>query len=419
VTCYVERNHALLRPVVRLLKGLRAASASAGGAALEIVLVDPRRDLAEATRLAHLDTPANALVFASRGRRMVIPVDDLLTHPSALGKRTGAARFSGESVCAAAIAQLGRAAPPTVYWLTGHGEMAIDDYDPLTGASDAAREIRREGYDLHALAFWETHRVPADADVLVVAGPRRALAADERGAIEEFLSRGGRLFFMAPPDGETGLEPILERWGVKVTPFAAVTPRTLFGQDAVIVSYGDHAATRNFVNTATVFAAPRCIAAAARVDTNGVDRTRVTLLALTEPDGWAEATPAPPYRFDAARDLPGPVAVAAVAERGGGAAVDVAFRPTRIAVFGEAAFAANGLLGARSGANRDFFLNVLNWLAGIDTATAPSIGGTAVLATGFDHRGWLIFAGALVVGLPVVVLVFGLLVVAVRRAGER
>jgi hypothetical protein len=252
-----------------------------------------------------------------------------------------------------------------------------------------------------------------------VAGPRRALAAGELGAIEEFLSRGGRLLFLAPPVGETGLETILEHWGVRVTSFTAVTPRTLFGQDAVIVNYGDHPATRNFRNTATVFAAPRGIAAGARTATNGVDRTRVTLLALTAADGWADATPAPPYRFDAATDLPGPVAVAATAERGGGAGVDVAFRPTRIAVFGEAAFAANELLGARSGANRDLFLNVLNWLAGIDAATAPSTGGDAVLATGLDRRGWLMFAGIQVAGVPLMVLAFGLLVVAVRRAGER
>jgi hypothetical protein len=419
VTCYVDRNHALLRPVARLLKGLQAAAAMAGGGVIEIVTVDPRRDLAAATRLAHLDTPPNTLIFEGHGRRMVVPVADLQTRPSSTDAASRPARFTGESVCAAVLAQLGRAAPPVVYWLVGHGELALEDYSPLMGASDLAREIRRDGYELRPLACWETHRVPADADVLIVAGPRRALAAEERGAIEEFLSRGGRLLFLAPPDGETGLEAILDHWGVRVTCFTAVTPRTLFGQGAVIVHYGEHPATRNFRNTVSIFAAPRCLVAGERTATNGVDRTRVTLLALTGPDGWADATPAPPYRFDAAVDLPGPVAVAATAERGGAAGSDVAFRPTRIAVFGESAFAANELLGARSGANRDLLLNVLNWLAGIDAATAPSTGGDAVLTTGLDQRGWLVLAVLLAMGMPLVVLAFGVLVVAIRMAGER
>lgn len=419
VTCYMERNHALLRPVVRLLKGLHAAAATAGGGTLEIVTVDPRRDLAAATRLAHLDTPPNVLVFEGHGRRIVVPVDDLLSHVSSTAAHVKTTRFTGEAICAATLAQLGRSTPPIVYWLVGHGELALDDYNSLTGASDIAREIRREGYELRALVCWETHRVPADADALIVAGPRRTLASEERGAIEEFLSRGGRLLFMAPPDGETGLETIVDHWGVRVTPFIAVTPHTMFGQDAVIMRYGDHPATRNFKNTATIFAAPRCIVAGQRTDTNGVDRTRVTFIALTGSDGWAEATPLPPYRFDAAMDLPGPVAVAATAERGGGASADVAFRPTRIAVFGEVAFAANELLGARSGANRDLLLNILNWLTDTNMATAPSTDGEAVLVTGFDRRSWLIFAGTLVLGVPLMVLVFGVLVVIMRRAGER
>lgn len=414
ITCYLERDHQLYRPVIRLLKGLRAAAANAGGASLKIVWVDPRRDLISATKLAQADIPVNTLIFEGHSRRKVIPVAMLLTEAGANNRKL----FAGESMCAAVLAQLGRETAPIVYWLTGHGEIQADDYDPLSGGSDLAREMRREGFELRSFTCWEAHRIPQDADILMAAGPRRALTADERGAIEEYLQKGGRLLYLVAPGAEIGLEAVVARWGINITQYTATSPRTLHGQDIVISTYGSHEITRNFRNTATVFAAPRCLTAET-TETNTVDRPIVTLLAVTGSDGWGDTSDTPPFHFDPATDKIGPVAVAAVAERGGSAGADVAFQATRIAVFGETAFAANELLGARSGANRDLLINVLNWLCDNTTGMASSSGGGTPLTTGFDRRGWQVFTAILTIGIPATVAGLGLIIVMLRRAGER
>ena len=158
-------------------------------------------------------------------------------------------------------------------------------------------------------------------------------------------------------------------------------------------SFADHVITRNLSNVSVVFGYAVCLEAVADASAEGgADRPKVTLLASTGSDGWGESHPeAFPRHFDAQSELRGPVSVAAVSERGGAVSKDVAYKPTRVCVFGETDFVMNGALATRANANRDLFLNALSWLAGIDTGTAASLGGDATLVTGFSRRQWVVF----------------------------
>jgi hypothetical protein len=409
VTCFLDQRHPLFRPAGRLLRGFRAVAAQRGNATIEISYVDPRRDLVMASSLAAAGVPPNALVFEARGRRIVVPASDLAATNAAAHPV-----FRGETVCAAAIARLARAEAPVVYWLSGHGEGGMADYDPLLGFTTIAREIRHEGYDLRPLELWSAKGIPADAEALVVAGPPRSLAAEEQAWIEAYLTRGGRLLYLANPLHASGLEPTLERWGVRVTPWIAVSRETLSGHDTVILRYGDHPITRSLTNSATVFLSSRCILPAAAADAAGADRVHFTALALTGSEGWGtRAADGLPRLFDPREDLAGPVAVAAAVERGGAAGPDIALQPARLVAIGESAFVANGTLATRSSANRDLFINALNWLTGIESGTGVSGGGDAALWTGLDRNGWMRFtllaAGVLPAGLLLVALAIHLL----------
>jgi len=76
-------------------------------------------------------------------------------------------------------------------------------------------------------------------------------------------------------------------------------------------------------------------------------------------------------------------------------------------VIGETDFVMNGTLGHRANANRDFFMNVLAWLSGIDAVTASSLGGDAMLVTGFDRSNWYALMGWAGVGIPLIFLLAG------------
>jgi hypothetical protein len=411
VVCFFDQKHPVFRPASRLLRRFQAVAAQSGGPAIEIRYVDPRRDLVMAAKLTAADVPPNAILFEARGRRIVVPASDLATT-----NLTTRPVFRGETVCAAAIARLARPEQAVIYWLMGHGEGKPTDYDSLTGFTTIAREIRHEGYDLRTLELWDTKNVPADAEALVIAGPQNSLSAEECAWIEAYLTRGGRLLYLANPARASGLEPALERWGVRVTPWIAVSRETLSGYDMVILHYGEHPITRSLTNTATVFLGSRCILPAAAADATGADRARFTALALTGSEGWGAKTgDALPRLFDPHEDLAGPVIVAAAVERGVGIGSDIALQPARLVVVGEREFVANGTLATRSSANRDLFINALNWLTGIESGTGVSGGGDAALWTGLDRRSWLRFLLLVAGGVPGVVLLVGLVVHAMRR----
>ncbi len=422
IACFMDRRHPLFRPVSRLLRGLRQASRSVAGAEIVIEYVDPRWDLTRAGQLASWGVPENALVFERQRRKIVVTLDEMLSKPSALRENGGlperageasAGVFRGEMVCASAVARLSLPYERSiVYWLQGHGEARFDDYDELKGFSDIARDVKRNGFEIRPLTLSGLSQIPSDCHVLVVAGARYELAAEEIGLIEAFLQRGGRLMCLERPRVTTGLEPVLEKWGIRLTPFVATSSKTLSGQDVVVSSFADHVITRSLANTSVVFGSPLCLEAVSEAPGSGAaDRPKVTLLASTDSDGWGESHPEVfPRHFDVQSEPRGPVAVAAVSERGAAVSKDVAYKPTRICVIGETDFVMNGTLATRANANRDFFLNAVSWLAGIDTGSATSLGGDATLVTGFSRRQWALFALWSAAGVPAVFLAVFMLV---------
>lgn len=428
ISCFMDRRHAMFRPVSRLLRGLRHASRSVAGAEIAIEYVDPRWDLTRAAQLAALGVPENALLFERQRRRIIVTLDEMLTQRSPLRAQEdgrvhtdagGLGVFRGEMVCSAAISRLSLPYERSViYWLLGHGEVRFDDYDELRGFSDIAREIKRDGFEIKPLSLPGLSQIPEDCHLLVIAGARHALAAEEVNVLDAFLQRGGRMLYLAVPRVATGVEGLLEKWGIRLTPFVAASLRTLSGQETVVSSFADHVITRNLKNASVVFGYATCLEAVSDPAVSvGADRPKVTLLAQTDAEGWGELTPELfPRTFDARNELRGPVAVAAVSERGGNVAKDVAFKPTRLCVIGETDFVMNGTLASRANANRDLLMNAVAWLAGIDTGTAPSLGGDATLVTGFSRDEWVLFMVVSALAVPAgVFLLFCLVSLRVRR----
>ena len=428
IACFMDRRHAMFRPVSRLLRGIRLASRSVAGAEITVEYVDPRWDLTRAGQLAAWGVPENALMFERQRRRIIVTLDDMLTRksllrtdeePSVRDNGAGLGVFRGERVCASAISRL--ALPyerSVIYWLQGHGEVGFEDYDELRGFSDIAREVKRDGFEIRPLSLPGLAEIPADCHVLVIAGARHVLAAEEQRLLETFLQGGGRLLYLVAPRMATGLEPLLEKWGVRVTRFIAASPKTLSGYDVVAASFADHAITRDLANASVVFGGAACLEKVSDpAVAEDLDRPKATLIVQTGPEGWGEDRPEEfPRHFDAQHELAGPVALAAVSERGGNVAKDVAFRPTRVCVIGETDFVMNGTLATRANANRDLFMNAVSWLAGVDAGTAPSLGGDATLVTGFSRREWVLFMVWSAVIVPLcVLLVFSLVSLRLRR----
>ena len=426
VTCFLSRRAPAYPAVRRLLRGLETTARGVAGVQLDVTAVDPRWDLGAAGRLVKAGVPEGTLVFRRGRRQVTVPVGDLF-----VGATNGTLAvtteglFEAESACATAVQRLSVAGRRgTLYWTTGHGESSPASYDAVYGMSDLARELRQNDYRIKAIDLAQAASVPEDCAVLVVAGAREPFSRTETQRVDGFLRGGGRLLVLAASSPNAGVGPLLADWGVQQLPCTAVSPsRTFNGADVLVTDFGDHAVTRPLEGCTLLFEGASVLRPTAAADTNAVDaalaaavdRTEFTSLARTDAESWGESEPGTrPWAFDPTVEPRGPLVLAAALERGGGAAKDLEFRPTRIVAVGDATFALNGALARRANANRDFLLNAVAWLAGLD-AFSDSRAPGSVVATGMDRAGWLRFGALAAAGPSAFVLLLGLAGVLRRR----
>ena len=354
--CYVPQKTPAFRAADRLMRVMQNAARSAAGAEVRVEYVNPRWDLARSSRLSREGVKEGSIVLYSGRRREV------------------AAASGGEDALAAALHRL--LVPRRerhVCFIAGHGEADPESYDPVSGFSDIARELVRNGYTVSRLDLATLPAVPSDCSVMVMAGPRNPLPRVERELVDSWLRHGGRLLYLAHR-AESGLEP----WGAVVSDETAVPVRTSSGEDTVLSPSGGHAVTKPLVDGSVVLDKPLLVRPSATSSEGASAADRIVF------------TPLLSVRTNE---------VVAAALQRGVTANDIALRPTRIVVVGNDSFVMNGALGEKGAANRDFFLNAVEWLAGVDFASATSTS-PLQLHLGMARESYVPFAVASSVGYP-------------------
>jgi ABC-type uncharacterized transport system involved in gliding motility auxiliary subunit len=360
-----QRGNELFREMDRLLTEYQAAAARLPF--LRIQYVDPDRHLAQIEELARNDriTEANAILVRARGRSRIITSRELAQYDFTgvpRGQLPTRVRFTGEQAISSAIHQVAFGREPVLYVVSGHGERRIDNFDPTVGFSRIAQRMQSENIRLEGFTPGLAARVPEDADALLIAGPDRRWSQPEIDMLHAYLERSGRILMLLDSRAQTGLETLLNRWGVVLGNDVIVDPRrSVTGREVFVHEYGLHPVTERLQGLTTIFHAPRSITPSLReVITATADKPFVTVLAQSSPAGWAEREPDRfPQRFDPDIDLEGPVSLAVAVERGPIPGIDVQIRPTRMVVVGDSGFVANGGL---TGGDEDFFMSALNWL---------------------------------------------------------
>lgn len=267
-----------------------------------------------------------------------------------------------------------------VYFLQGHGERDISGSDP-PGFSGIADALRNDNFTAERLVLLQ-QEIPADARLIVMAGPTSDLLQPEIDRVKAYLAKGGKLLVMLdpPPKADapplTGLEALLKEWAIEPGRNAVLDPLSrLRGAEADIPvaapPYPHHPITANF-RMLTAYPYARSV----KPIEGGAGGRTPTSFVQSGPASWAEsdlatltthgkASPDPE-----AGDVQGPislaVAVSAPASEGtppadGAKPEDAADKPeTRVVVIGDSDFASNAVLNM--GGNRDLFLNMANWL---------------------------------------------------------
>jgi ABC-type uncharacterized transport system involved in gliding motility auxiliary subunit len=265
-----------------------------------------------------------------------------------------------------------------VYYLQGHGEREPNKTE-RDGYSAVSGSLRKDNYMVERLVLAQMKDVPADATVVLIAGPTTDILPAEAEALRRYLAKAGKLMVMLdPPLGANAaplplLEGILKEWGI--TPgrnvVVDVSGATNDPSIAVAATYPLHAITERFA-TLTIYPLARGI----DIVEGGTDGRVPQKIVETTRGSWAEANLASltgdqgVSMDEKSGDKPGPIAlgVAVSAPVAGAAAASTppatgeALKPeTRIVVFGDSDFPSNAYGGVPG--NLNLFANTISWLA--------------------------------------------------------
>ncbi len=413
VTVFFQPGNVLYEDIHNLLREYKFRSPK-----LKIQWVDPDRDIAQTEEMAvkYQVTEPNVVVFDCEGRRTYKRTDEIAEIDASRGDPR-IVTFKGELAFSSAIQDVSQETVPVVYFLTGHGERDIADFDRRRGFSGAAQLIERDNVEVKALLLSTEKQIPADCAVLIVAGASQSMSKPEADIIASWLRRSGRMLVLADAGKTSGLEKLLSDWGVVLRADTVLDPaRTLTGREVFAAAYNRHPITEKLGTTAAIFHLPRSVEPDYAAQTQAAeDRPVVTPLALSSADGWAETQlEQSPARYDeGTEDLSGPVSMAVAVEKGSTEGLlDMQIRPTRLVVFGDSGFISNSGL---TGGDTSLFMSSLNWLLDREQlmAIAPRpVDDTRLKLTRSDLR---IFFWSIVTGIPASAAALGFIIWLRRR----
>jgi hypothetical protein len=300
-------------------------------------LLDPQRATGEMRRLG-VD-PGLGGIGVSRGAAVeVVPT---LTEQDITG----------------ALARLARGRSATVCVAGGHGEPSLDDTS-ADGLSEAGGLLRSNGYELRTIDLLVSAVVPAECDGVVLVRPTTELGGAGDG-LRRWVEEGeGRLLVLADPVSTVDISPVVAGLGLGVRRGIVLEgdAQSSLPNDPTSPIVHTYSSASPIVRrlAPTFFPAVEQVVVGESDPANGLTVSR---LADTSRVSYLETEPLT-STFDPSTDVPGPITVAAAADRSrqSGGAV----HRSRVVIVGDADFATN--IALHEAGNSTFLVRSLDWL---------------------------------------------------------
>jgi hypothetical protein len=316
--------------------------------------------------------------------------------------------FLGEAVFNRAIAQLLSDKRQKIYSLVSHGELSVDRQEP-SGLSRLAVLLEQENYALESLNLYsdrdgtQAPRIPADADAVLIASPKRPLSDVEEAALLDFVAQGGPVMLLMDPDAS--IPGLMTRLDIQLMDGVVMDEKLIFPfNDRPVPRYRTHAITTPLEegNLLTVLAH----IAPLRPPGDPPTWLKWTSILETSRTGWIERggeTRGGVATYDPEIDFLGPaqdrpmapmMAMAVELLPNAKGLVNVGADVARLVVVGDADFATNQLLQDGPG-NPAFLVNAFRWMLRDDARLSVMGQATTVrrlALTSEDHRRlrWLV-----------------------------
>jgi ABC-type uncharacterized transport system involved in gliding motility auxiliary subunit len=259
-----------------------------------------------------------------------------------------------ESKLTNALVRLTSDRQPKIYFLQGHGERPIEAGDQ--SLTQAVKALRDRNFVVEPLSLLQSAGVPSDAAAVVIAGPKQVLLEPEVKLLEDYQARSGNLLVLLDPRVKTGLDALLQKWGVILDDRLALDASKIREQmklgpaSPIVNRYSEHPITRTFRNSISFYPYARPL------EIKEVPGVRPNPIVITNDETWAEAHPEEkPIKFNEG-DRRGPLAIGVALSR-----VTTPNAEARLVVFGSVGFAIDGYFN--QAINGDMVINSVSWLS--------------------------------------------------------
>lgn len=338
----------------------------------------------------------NSVIVACGDKFKVLDLADMVLTDYDVTTGQQIQEFDGEARITSAISLLAGAERPVLYVLSGHGEYELD--------SQFLDLLEKENYQVKELNLLSMGGVPGDAAAVLASESSADISAQEREYLQSYLGGGGSLMLLTDylQSGYPNWEKLAAGYGMSLLPGVAVeqdASRYLSGYPTFILpQLREHAVTKGLMASNQLY----LIASAQALTTPGEETENVTvsrLLITSEEACLATETETSDT---------GAFCLAAAAEK-------TAAAPSRMVWITSTSMLNSVIDSQVSGANSDFVLNALNWLAGIEegsTIRPKSLFAEGVLMTASQTNFWSVL---LIGAIPVLLIGVGVAVCLVRR----
>ena len=290
-------------------------------------------------------------------------------------------RLSGitEEEVTAGLLKLQRNATYKAYFLTGHGERELSQNEP-TGMSQLRADLVKEGFVVEPLSLTATPKIPADTNLLVLAGPIQPMLPGEQKLVKDYLDNYGRLLLMYEAETPDSYTELVKPYGIETTGNIVLDQASELLKAEPVFSVGLHYDSAHLITKdiriQSMFMLARALKTAATPPTGVIDTVLITTnpsppTALEVP--LADVVGQSSLKIDPSKIKPSVANLAIAAEKKEEApkasptpAPDQAkeTRQVRLVAVADADAMSNQLYVI----NKDFALNSFNWLAANDTA---------------------------------------------------
>ncbi|MBN8555524.1 MAG: GldG family protein [Deltaproteobacteria bacterium] len=316
----------------------------------------------------------------------------------------------------------------TIYFLQGHGEGDLDDDKTGQGLLIQKVLLENEGFKVVPLNLVAQREIPKDASIIAAWGAQRPYTKAEVDLLSTYLEKGGALIIAQDPLLSTskdkliatGLEPLLEKYGLQFKPSVVLEYQIQLLRGKVInaklaaAEYGEHPITSRLgKQNVTEFFLVQPVLQTENFKSK--DITRIAL-ALTSQNTWAETDMNALFitqKPSSDGKKSGPLPIGQIAEWPITATKDTPASQSRLIVYGDADFGTNQLI--QSGFNRDLVLNTYGFVAGEEATVSirPKSWTTSTLEIDLPQRRLIYYASVFVV--PQLIMALGVVIWLVRR----